>query len=109
MTREEVPYSVAVEIEEFGRREGQDLIYVRAILHVERDAHKKMLIGKGGRMLKAIGRRARLDVEALLQSRVYLDLWVKTSKGWRQREELIKALYPESLKKRESIRTRGNR
>ncbi|TMI76882.1 MAG: GTPase Era [Bacillati bacterium ANGP1] len=95
MTREEVPYSIAVEIEEFGRREGKDLIYVRAILHVERDAHKKMLIGKEGRMLKAIGRRARLDVEALLQSRVYLDLWVKTSKGWREREELIKAFYPE--------------
>ena len=95
MTREEVPYSIAVEIEEFGRREGKDLIYVRAIIHVERDAHKKMLIGKEGRMLKAIGRRARLDVEALLQSRVYLDLWVKTSKGWREREELIKAFYPE--------------
>lgn len=94
-TREELPYGIAVEIEEFTRREGKDLLYIRAILHVERDSHKKMLIGKDGRMLRAIGQRARLDVEALLRSRVYLDLWVKTSKGWREREELIKTFYPE--------------
>ncbi len=94
LTREEVPYGIAVEIEEFSRREGKDLIYIRAILHVERDSHKKMLIGKDGRMLKAIGQRARREIEVLLQSRVYLDIWVKISKGWREREELIKAFYP---------------
>lgn len=94
-TREEVPYGIAVEIEEFTRREGKDLLYIRAILHVERDAHKKMLIGKDGRMLRGIGQRARVEIEALLRSRVYLDLWVKTSKGWREREELIRAFYPE--------------
>ncbi len=94
LTREEVPYGIAVEIEEFSRRAGKDLIYIRAILHVERDSHKKMLIGKDGRMLKAIGQRARREIEVLLQSRVYLDIWVKISKGWREREELIKAFYP---------------
>jgi len=94
-TREELPYGIAVEIEEFTRREGKDLLYIRATLHVERDAHKKMLIGKDGRMLRAIGQRARGDIETLLHSRIYLDLWVKTSKGWREREELIKTFYPE--------------
>ncbi len=95
LTQEEVPYSVAVEIEEFAAREGKDLVYIRAILHVERDSHKKILIGRDGRMLKAIGERARREVEALLGSRVYLDLWVKTSKGWREREDLVRAFYPE--------------
>ncbi len=95
LTREEVPYSIAVEIEEFATREGKNLIYIRAILHVERDSHKKMLIGQDGRMLKAIGERSRREVEALLRSRVYLDLWVKTSKGWRERDELVRRFYPE--------------
>lgn len=97
LTRQEVPHSVGVEIEEFGHREGRDLVYIRALLHVERDSHKKMLIGRDGRMLKEIGRRARQEIEALLGTHVYLELWVKTSKKWREREELIQALYPEQL------------
>jgi len=108
LTRDELPYSIAVEIEEFapralspsasrGRpaRSDQPLIYIRALLHVERDSHKKMLIGRDGRMLKAIGERARREIEALLHARVYLDLWVKTTKGWRERDDLIKTFYPE--------------
>lgn len=94
LTREELPYSVAVEIEEFEERTA-DLVYIRATIHGERESHKKMLIGRGGRMLKEIGRRARAEIEALLGRRVYLDLWVKTSKDWRQRDELIRAFYPE--------------
>jgi len=94
LTREELPHSVAVEIEEFAPRPS-GLIYVRATLHVERDSHKKMLIGRDGRMLKAIGARARAEVEQVLGRRTYLDLWVKTSRDWRQREELIRSLYPE--------------
>lgn len=94
LTREELPHSVAVEIEEFAPRPN-DLTYIRATVHVERDSHKKMLIGREGRMLKEIGRRARAEIEALLGRRVYLDLWVKTSKDWREREELIRTFYPE--------------
>lgn len=94
LTREELPHSVAVEIEEFAERP-QDLIYIRATVHVERESHKKMLIGREGRMLKEIGRRARAEIELMLGRRVYLDLWVKTSKDWREREELIRAFYPE--------------
>ncbi len=96
LTREEVPHSIAVEIEEFTPREGKDLLYIRAVLHVERDSHKKMLIGREGRMLKAIGERARREIEGVVASRVYLDLWVKTTERWRDRDNLIKAFYPES-------------
>lgn len=96
LTREEIPHSIAVEIEEFTPREGKSLVYIRAVLHVERDSQKKMLIGKEGRMLKAIGERARHEIEALLQSRVYLDLWVKVTKRWRERDDLIKVFYPEA-------------
>jgi len=95
LTREELPHSVAVEIEEFAPRPGKDLTYIRATLHVERDSHKKMLIGREGRLLKEIGQRARREVESLLGQRVFLDLWVKTSKAWRDKDELIKSLYPE--------------
>lgn len=95
LTREELPHSVAVEIEEFAPRPGKDLTYIRATLHVERDSHKKMLIGREGRLLKEIGRLARREIEALLERRVYLDLWVKTSRGWRDKDELIRAFYPE--------------
>ena len=97
LTRQEVPHGIAVEIDEFAPREGKELVYIRATLHVERDPHKKMLVGRDGRMLKEIGRRARREVEALLGNRVYLDLWVKTSEKWRQREDLIQTLYPEQL------------
>lgn len=95
LTRDEVPHGVAVEIEEFAPREGKDLVYIRATIHVERDSHKKILIGKDGRRLAAIGRRARREIESLLGSRVYLDLWVKTTRRWREREDLIKTFYPE--------------
>lgn len=94
LTREELPHSVAVEIEEFEERPNS-LTYIRATLHVERDSQKKILIGRGGRMLKEIGRRSRAEIEQLLGRRVYLDLWVKTSKDWREREELIRTFYPE--------------
>lgn len=93
LTRQELPHSVAVEIEEFAPRP-ERLTYIRATVHVEREAHKKMLIGREGRMLKAIGARARAEIERLLSRRVYLDLWVKTSKDWRARDELIRVFYP---------------
>ncbi|MGH2349117.1 MAG: GTPase Era [bacterium] len=94
LTREEVPHGIAVEIEEFTTREGQDLIYIRAVVLVERDAHRKILIGAGGRKLREIGRRARARIESLLGSRVYLDLWVKVAKDWRNKDALIRRIHP---------------
>lgn len=79
---DEVPYSVACEIEEF--RESQLPVYIRAVLHVERDSQKAILIGAGGQRVRTIGREARRKIEALVGSAVYLDLWVKVLPNWRR-------------------------
>ena len=84
-TGEEVPYAVAVEIVSF-REDSQDrsgLVAIEANIHVERSSQKGILIGKDGRMLKRIGTAARRDLEALIGAKVFLKLWVKVSKGWR--------------------------
>jgi len=91
LTREEIPHSVAVVVEEMARREG-DVVYVRAVIYTERESQKGILIGKGGRMLKQVGQWARQEIEALFGSRVYLDLWVKVKEDWRNREMLLKSL-----------------
>ena len=79
---DEVPYGVAVGIEEF--REAEDPVYIRAVLYVERDSQKRILIGAGGSRIKAIGQAARAKVEPLVGRPVYLDLWVKELKNWRK-------------------------
>jgi len=85
LTREEVPHSIAVVIDAIERREDSNAVYVGATIIVERDSQKGIIIGKQGRMLKEIGQRARMDVEALLGSKVFLELWVKVQKDWRNR------------------------
>jgi GTP-binding protein Era len=89
---EEVPYAVAVLIEEFDESRRPDLVRIRAVIFVERDSQKGILIGKQGRMLKAIGAEARAEIENLLQARVYLDLWVKVWKNWRRDPRAIRTL-----------------
>jgi GTP-binding protein Era len=79
---EELPYSVAVEIDEF--REGEDPVYIRAVLAVERDSQKPIVLGKGGRTIRAIGTAARERIAAFLDRRVYLDLWVTVWPRWRR-------------------------
>jgi GTP-binding protein Era len=91
LTREEVPHSIAVDIEEVATRQSGDL-YVRAVIYVERDSQKGIVIGAGGAVLKEAGRLARLDVENLLGSKTYLDLWVKVKKDWRNRRGVLKSL-----------------
>lgn len=88
VTREEIPYGAAVLVEEMKEREN-GLIYIRANVYVEKKSHKGIVIGKNGKMLKNIGRRARNDIEEFLQTRVYLDLWVKVKKNWREKERLL--------------------
>jgi GTP-binding protein Era len=85
LTREEVPHSIAVVVERIERREDSDTVYVGAVIVVERDSQKGIIIGRQGRMLKEIGQRARMDIEALLGSKVFLELWVKVQKDWRNR------------------------
>jgi len=82
---EEVPYAVAVEVTAFREdaKEPSGLVVIEATVHVERSSQKGILIGKKGQMLKKIGTAARQDMEALLGTKVYLNLWVKVTKGWR--------------------------
>ena len=87
---DEVPYSVACEIEEF--RETRSPVYIRAVLHVERDSQKRILIGAGGSRIKSIGTRARGKIEALLESPVYLDLHVKVLANWRRDSAALRRL-----------------
>ena len=91
-THEEVPHSVAVEIINFNEREDDELIDIRANIYVERDSQKGILIGKNGKMLKKIGSQARTGIEDLLNSKVFLDLWVKVKKNWRDKEDALKML-----------------
>jgi GTP-binding protein Era len=81
---QEIPYSTAVTIEEFKEHPEKNLVVVKATVHVERDSQKKILIGRGGQKLKKIGEAARKEVEALLGTRVFLELWVNVEKNWTQ-------------------------
>lgn len=92
LTREEVPYSVALEVVQMSEREDQDLIDVNVNIYVERESQKGIIIGKGGKRLKEIGKRARKDIEALLGSQIFLDLWVKVRKDWRDEEDALQML-----------------
>ena len=91
LTREEIPHSIAVEVEEMKEREGKNLILVRANIYVERDSQKGIIIGRGGHMLKEIGQLARADIERLLGCQVYLELWVKVRKDWRDSLEALRS------------------
>ena len=82
VTEDEVPHSVAVDIEEITARK-KDLTYIRATIYVERNSQKGILIGKGGELLKGVGKNARPEIEMLLGTKVFLDLWVKVKKDWR--------------------------
>jgi GTP-binding protein Era len=87
-TQQEIPYSLAVVVEEFEPRT-EELTYVRAVLYVERESQKKILIGEGGSMLREIGKAARAEAEPLLGKRLYLDLWVKVRPRWRTDESVL--------------------
>jgi GTPase len=88
--REEVPHAVAVEVEEVERKENATVVY--ATVHVERATQRMIVLGKGGRTIKQIGTEARREVERLLGTRVYLDLKVKVSPGWRSDRKFLERL-----------------
>lgn len=91
---QEVPYAVAVEVDEFRERaeeqEGKD--YIKAILYVEKDSQKAILIGRRGEKLKEIGQKARQEIETLLGRPVYLELWVKVHPKWRKDKAFLKRI-----------------
>ena len=101
-TFQEIPYATAVTIESFKEHPEKNLVVIRATIHVERISQKKILIGKGGQKLKQIGEMARKAMEAFLEKKVFLELWVNVEKNWTQDTPALNRLgYP-------SVLTRSN-
>lgn len=92
LTHDEVPHSVAVEVEEFRYDEKKDLTVIRATIYVERASQRKIIIGHRGSMIKEIGKLARAEIEKMVASKVFLDLWVKVKEKWRDREGTLQSL-----------------
>ena len=84
----EIPYSSEVVVEKFV--EDKKLIHINAVIYVERDSQKSIIIGKSGSMLKKVGMMARKDVETFFQKKVFLELFVKVEKDWRNRDKQLK-------------------
>ncbi len=86
----ELPYSTAVEIESF--KEEKKLLHIHALIWVERESQKRIVIGKGGAKLKEVGKQARLDMEKLFGTKVFLEMWVKVKEGWSDNERILNSL-----------------
>ena len=91
-TSEEIPYGVGVQVDTFEEKPGKNLVVIQATIHVERNSHKKIIVGKGGQMIKSVGQEARKDIERLLGTRVFLELFVRVDKDWTQSERMLKEL-----------------
>jgi GTP-binding protein Era len=89
-TREEVPHAIAVLVDQY--EEGPKLTRIAATIYCEREGQKAIILGKGGQMLKKIGTAARLDIEKMVGTRVYLDLYVKVQPGWRESRQFVEEL-----------------
>jgi len=90
LTEEEIPYSVAVEVTQWEEKE--DIIVINANIYVEKESQKGIIIGKRGAMLKAIGIASREEIEGLLNTKVYIELWVKVKKDWRKKTGTLREL-----------------
>lgn len=91
LTREEIPHSIAVTIEDM-KVQDNGVVHISAVIFVERDSQKGIIIGKSGALLKEIGRLARTDIEKLLGNKCFLELWVKVKKDWRNQDRVLKDL-----------------
>lgn len=89
---QEIPHGVAVEVTLMKKREGKEIIDIHATIYCEKKSHKGIIIGKEGRKLKGIGKSARIDIESLLGSKVYLELWVKIKENWRNNAVTLRDL-----------------
>lgn len=90
-TREEIPHSIAVIIESIKPGDvNPDTVSISAVIYIERKSQKGIIIGKNGSMLKEIGKLARIDIENLLGTKIYLELWVKVKEDWRNKDHLLK-------------------
>ena len=89
--REEIPYSTAVQVEDFKER-ANGTTYISANIIVERDSHKRIIIGRNGEQLRRIGTAARKEIEEMLEGKVFLELWVKVQPKWRRDENTLRRL-----------------
>jgi GTP-binding protein Era len=87
---QELPYSLKVEIEQY--KQEDELIRISAVIYVERSGQKSIVIGKKGELLKAVGREARIEMEGMFDSKVFLELWVKVRDGWSDNDRMLKNL-----------------
>lgn len=87
---DEIPYRVAVQIDNFHEKPSQNIVVIQATIIVDRDSHKGILIGKGGNRIRALGQAARTEIERLLGTRVFLELFIKVQKNWTDSERLLK-------------------
>ena len=90
-TRDEIPHAIAVDVDEMKTRD-DGTTYIRATIYCERDSQKGIIIGKKGALLKQLGAEARADIQKLLATKVYLDLWVKVKKDWRNKSGMLSEL-----------------
>jgi GTP-binding protein Era len=100
--KEEIPYGVAVVVDKYEERQPPAPILIQATIYAEKDSQKGILIGAGGKQLKSIGTAARLQIEALTDQKVFLELWVKVLKNWRKDESVLKRLGYQAPKKHKS-------
>lgn len=91
LTSEEIPHAIGVNVDRM-IKEDEDRVRIEAKIYVERDSQKGIVIGKGGKKLKEVGKRARRDIEMLLGSKVYLELWVKVQRDWRNKVNFIRQI-----------------
>ena len=91
-TSEEIPYGVAVRVETFEEKPEKNLVVIHATIHVERDSHKKIIVGKGGNMIRTLGQDARREIERFLGTRVFLELFVRVDKDWSQSDRMLREL-----------------
>ena len=91
LTSEEIPHAIGVNVDRM-IKEDEDRVRIEATIYVERDSQKGIVIGKGGKKLKEVGKRARSDIEMLLGSKVYLELWVKVQRDWRNKVNFIRQI-----------------
>jgi GTP-binding protein Era len=87
---EEIPYGVAVVVECFEEKPEKNLVVIQAVVNLERESHKKIVLGKGGTKIRSIGKAARFDMERMLGTRVFLELFVRVEKNWTQSKRMLK-------------------
>lgn len=96
-TGQEVPHAVAVQVEECRPADKPNMQYIRAVIYVEREGQKNIIVGNGGTRLKRIGSQSRIDLEGIFGKKIFLDLWIKVKENWRDRSDWLRALGYEGL------------